>query len=324
MRRRGERVCISGRLIASAETSDLLAARVSHWSQAAARLVYPQEVLIGRVHSCYARIINVQTPAGRLLTLQGEGRLQAPLALALATDIEALGAHLPVGALVVQDIPAAAGYPAALRLHCTAAHVWDGSLQASPHVTPPVLAHLATTLATWLDRYAPTRGLAPLLSALERDATGLSATCAAAHTVLAPLLSVRHTFLATTLLTLVKSLIGLGAGLTPSGDDCLVGLLAVLHLTGSLPALCSPPVRAQFCQYVRLGTSQLSGEFVRCALEGHFAEPVVRLIQALCPPDTGVWQTHAAALAAVGHSSGVDAMVGIALGCRLLAPRFKI
>lgn len=297
----------------------MLAVRVSRWSQAAARLVHPQQVLVGRVHSCYARIINVQTPAGRLLTFQGEGRLQAPLALTLATDIEVLATHLPVGALVVQALPAATGYPAALRLYCAAAAVWDGSLQASAHVTAPGLAHIATALTAWLGHYAPRRGLAPLLLALGHDATGLSPTCAAVHTVLAPLLSVRHIFSATTLLTLVKSLVGLGEGLTPSGDDCLVGLLAVLHLTGSLPALCSPAVREQFCQCVRLGTSQLSGEFVCCALEGHFAEPVVSLMRALCTPDTGGWRTPAAALAAVGHSSGVDAMVGIALGCRLLA-----
>jgi hypothetical protein len=297
----------------------MITVRVSRWSQAAARLVHPQQVLIGRVHSCYARIINVQTPAGRLLTLQGKGRLQAPLALALATDIEALGAHLPIGTLVVQDISAATGYPAALRLRCTAVPVWDGSLQTSPRLTPPVLAYTATTLAAWLCRYAPTRGLAPLLVALERDATGLSATCGAIYPVLAPLWSGRHPFAGTTLLTLVTGLVGLGEGLTPSGDDCLVGLLAVLHVTGYLPSLCSPPVRAQFCQCVHLGTSQLSGEFVRCALEGHFAEPVVRLMRALCTPNTRVWQTHAAALAAVGHSSGVDAMVGIVFGCRLLA-----
>ena len=297
----------------------MLVVRVSRWSQAAARLVPPQQVLVGRVHSCYARIVNVQTPAGRLLTLQGEGRLQAPLALALATDMAALGVHLPVGALIVQDIPAAMGYQAALGLHCAAAPVWDGSVQASPDVPPAVLAHIATSLTTWLCRYTPTRGLAPLLSALGRDATGLSATCAAVHTVLMPLWSVRHTFSAATLLTLVQGLVGLGEGLTPSGDDCLVGLLAVLYLTGYLPALCSPPVREQCCQCVHLGTSQLSGEFVCCALEGHVAEPVLRLMRALCTPATGVWQTHAAALAAVGHSSGVDAMVGIALGCQLLA-----
>src|SRR5215470_10284981 len=97
----------------------MLTIRVSCWSQAAAHLFYPQQVVIGWVHSCYARIINVLTPTGRLVTLQGAGRLQAPLALALDTDVETLGAHLPVGTLVVQDIPAATGYPAALRLRCT-------------------------------------------------------------------------------------------------------------------------------------------------------------------------------------------------------------
>src|SRR5262249_51761235 len=208
----------------------------------------------------------VQPPAGRLLTLHGEGRLQTALALALATDIEALGARLPVGALVVQDILAATGHPAALRLHCAAARVWDGSVQTSPHLTPSVLVQMATTLAAWLCRHTPTRGLAPLLAVLGRDATDLPATCAAIYPVLAPLWSGQHPFGDGTLLTLVQSLMGLGEGLTPSGDDCLVGLLAVLHATGYLPWRCTPAVRAQLCQCIRLGTSQLSGEFVRCAL----------------------------------------------------------
>ena len=72
----------------------MLTVQVSRWSQAAASLLPPQQAVIGRVHSCYARIINVRTPSGRLLTLQGEGMLQAPLGLALATDVAALGTHL--------------------------------------------------------------------------------------------------------------------------------------------------------------------------------------------------------------------------------------
>jgi hypothetical protein len=147
---------------------------------------------------------------------------------------------------------------------------------------------------------------------------GLSAANAVAYTALAPLWAERQESAVTTLLTLVKALVGLGEGLTPSGDDFLVGLLAVLHLTGALPCRAGSPVHAQFCQCVRLGTSQLSGEFLCCAFAGHFAEPLVRLMRALCTPATDAWPAHAATLAAVGHSSGVDAMVGIALGCRLL------
>ena len=151
------------------------------------------------------------------------------------------------------------------------------------------------------------------------DPLDLSATNAAAYAVLAPLCTGQQAFAVPTLLTLVKALVGLGEGLTPSGDDFLVGLLAVLHVTGFLPCSAASTVSAQFCQCIRLGTSQLSGEFLRCAFEGHFAEPLVLLVRALCAPATDAWTAHAATLAAVGHSSGVDAMVGIALGCRLLA-----
>src|SRR5215813_97366 len=120
-----------------------LTVQVRRWSQAAASMLPPQQALIGRVHSCYARIINVRTPSGRLLTLQGEGLLQAPLGLALATDVAALGPRLPVGALVVQDIPAAGRSPAALRLCCADALVWDGQVAAQLGITPSILAHRA-------------------------------------------------------------------------------------------------------------------------------------------------------------------------------------
>jgi hypothetical protein len=297
----------------------MLTAQVSRWSQAAASLLPPQQEVIGWVHSCYARIINVRTPSGRLLTVQGEGMLQAPLGLALATDVAALGTRLPVGALVVQEIPAVRRYPAALRLRCADALVWDGRVSVQPGLTPSVLAGRAHGLAAWLYLHAPTRGLTPLLLAMEHGPMGLSATSAAAYTALAPLCAGRQEFGIPTLLTLVKALVGLGEGLTPSGDDFLVGLLAVLHVIGSLLCSAASPVHEQFCQCVRLGTSQLSGEFLRCAFAGHFAEPLVRLVRALCALETDAWPAHAATLAAVGHSSGVDAMVGIALGCRLLA-----
>ena len=206
-----------------------------------------------------------------------------------------------------------------LRLRCADAPVWDGQVAAQPGLTPSGLAGRAHGLTAWLCCHTPGRGLTPLLLALEHGPMGLSTTNAAAYAALAPLWAGRQAFAVPTLLTLVKALVGLGEGLTPSGDDFLVGLLAILHVTGSLSCHTGSPVREQFYECVRLGTSQLSGEFLRCAFEGHFAEPLVLLLRALCAPATDAWPAHAATLAAVGHSSGVDAMVGIALGCRLLA-----
>jgi hypothetical protein len=297
----------------------MLTVQVSRWSQAAANLIPPEQEVMGWVHSRYARMINVRTPGGRLLTVQGEGLLQAPLGLALATEVAGLGIRLPIGALVVQAIPTARRSPAALRLHCANALVWDGRVVAQPGLTPSVLARMAHGLAAWLCHHTPERGLTPLLLALEHGPMRLSATNAAAYRALVPLWAEPQPFAAPTLLLLVQALVGLGEGLTPSGDDFLVGLLAVLHLTGFLPCRADSAVQAQFCERVRPGTSQLSGEFLRCAFAGHFAEPLVNLVRALCAPEADAWQGHAATLATVGHSSGIDAMVGIALGCRLLA-----
>src|SRR5215813_3915584 len=144
----------------------MLTVQVRRWSQAAASLLSPQQEVIGWVHSCYARIINIRTPSKRLLTIQGEGMLQAPMGLALAADIEALGTRLPVGALVVQDIPTARRYPVVLRLRCADALVWDGHIQAQPGLSPSGLARMAHGLVTWLCRHTPRRGLMPLLLAL--------------------------------------------------------------------------------------------------------------------------------------------------------------
>lgn len=79
---------------------------------------------------------------------------------------------------------------------------------------------------------------------------------------------------------------------------------------------CLPPT---WLATLAANTTDLSAAFLRCALEGHFSEPMVRFMHALYSPDPNAWQVPAADLARVGHSSGVDAMVGVAFANHLLA-----
>jgi hypothetical protein len=273
-------------------------------------------MVVGWVQSCYARLVNLRTPTGRLLMLQGQGRLQAPLALALAGECDALVPSLPVGALVVQYHPETGGMPAALRLVCTGADAWDGRVRPVPALTAAALSRHANMLTAWLVEHVPTRGLAPLLTAW--DDRGHTIVCQRVSDAFVPLLTGCGV---TTpgLLGMVSQVVGLGEGLTPSGDDLLVGLLAVLHVTGRLHTVLPLAQCQQFLQTVSAGTLALSAEFLRCALEGDFAEPITCLVRSLFTLPPGGWPVHAASLAAVGHSSGIDAMVGMVLGCRLLA-----
>jgi hypothetical protein len=138
------------------------------------------------------------------------------------------------------------------------------------------------------------------------------------YNTLAPLLAAPE-LSSVAVLETTTQLLGLGEGLTPSGDDLWIGLLAVLHITGRLEEVFPSNAHQRVLQDVLARTSDLSAEFIRCALEGDFAEPVALFVRSLFASGWREWHAYARSLAAVGHSSGVDAMVGIVLGCRLLA-----
>jgi hypothetical protein len=115
----------------------------------------------------------------------------------------------------------------------------------------------------------------------------------------------------------LASLVGLGVGLTPSGDDVLVGALAALDLVSA----CSPgarPLRQALVESLPLPlearTTRLSAQMLRAAADGLYAEPVLDLLDALA--DGGASPAHvehaAAALARLGHRSGRDTLLGIA------------
>ncbi|RMF89120.1 MAG: DUF2877 domain-containing protein [Nitrospinota bacterium] len=281
-------------------------ATVKRWTRAAAALLCSQSFLRGQVHSCYARIINVRTPAGRLLSLQEDGYLQSPLSLILDYDIEALTATL-------SPLP---DRPVTLYLRHTGAEEWNGHLDPLPSLPARIWSQIADALTSWILTHVPERGLAPLLRTQEDCRVALPPLCRRVSPLLTPLLQSREGS-TDSLLHLAHNLIGLGPGLTPSGDDLLLGLLAVLQISGRREMLFPAPAQQAFLHRVKTQTTDLSAEFLRCALEGNFAEPLAFFIRSLIPGDPS-WPSRAKALAAVGHSSGVDTLVGIVTGCRLL------
>ena len=113
------------------------------------------------------------------------------------------------------------------------------------------------------------------------------------------------------------SLVGLGAGLTPSGDDALVGALAGLDVVSE----CSPDARLLRQALVEAlpvplepRTTRLSAQMLRAAAHGLYAEPVLALLDALARDDTSPASVERAAeaLSRLGHRSGRDTLLGIA------------
>ncbi|AXH96853.1 DUF2877 domain-containing protein [Ornithinimicrobium avium] len=110
----------------------------------------------------------------------------------------------------------------------------------------------------------------------------------------------------------VAALVGLGPGLTPSGDDVLCGMLLVLGAAGH-------PDRAALADAVRGSlhrTTALSATLLRDALDGYAVPPVRDLLAAAQhgpgPGDGGAGLTVLArAVTRIGHSSGSDLLVGV-------------
>jgi Protein of unknown function (DUF2877) len=104
-----------------------------------------------------------------------------------------------------------------------------------------------------------------------------------------------------------RSMVGLGTGLTPSGDDALCGVLLALRAAGS-GRLGS--VRDAVAAHVGRTTS-LSASLLRTATEGYAVPCVVRLASALAGGDLPGAETALPEVLAIGHSSGSDLVAGL-------------
>jgi hypothetical protein len=114
------------------------------------------------------------------------------------------------------------------------------------------------------------------------------------------------------------ALVGFGEGLTPAGDDCVVGALAAVHRLSPawLSTHAAQPDR--LAEAARTRTTDLARDFLLEALDGRFAEPVLALLTA---PTDDVARKAAAKLLSMGATSGADTLCGIRLACQALEAR---
>lgn len=111
-----------------------------------------------------------------------------------------------------------------------------------------------------------------------------------------------------------QKMIGLGVGLTPSGDDFLTGLLLLLQM-----AEYSDKKHRYFIKQIVEGVKKLSRQtnifgwsYLYGACHGHGAEVVLSAISELFEKEQS--KTKLQRLTGAGATSGLDTLVGIAMG----------
>jgi len=155
-------------------------------------------------------------------------------------------------------------------------------------------------------RHAPEGSLLELLSAAPRPAEPLAAGVLAEAGRAAQALAEGWAGEAGRLQAAAARLAGLGQGLTPAGDDWLVGAM--------LWAWLSQPGPERACSLVAAAaaprTTALSAAHLRAAAAGQCSAAWHRLLPALCGGPQAKLEAAARDVLAVGHTSGGDALAG--------------
>jgi hypothetical protein len=106
-------------------------------------------------------------------------------------------------------------------------------------------------------------------------------------------------------------LLGLGAGLTPAGDDLLSGLLIALHALGR------DDLARRLAGFIdaasATATSPMSRAFLACAAAGEPSEALHAMLAGAVIGDPQAISRGLDALAGTGHSSGFDMLAGALL-----------
>ena len=265
----------------------------------------PRTALKGRVHSVFARACNIVC-GPTWLTLcahdAGNGPTVLRLARGPAGDLRLL---FDAGERIDGDCHGLRSARAEVTLH--GACVWRPA--ESMAALPP--AGLDSNLRLAGERLA--RHRATRASVIDREAAPVAVALARACRVLDGEQVVCH----------AARLIGWGEGLTPAGDDFLIGLIGGLDasLCGDARRLRLRETLAGVLVAGSRRTSPIAAHYLRLAAAGHYNEALLRLRDALrCEHDVAAIDAALHSALAVGATSGADTVSGLLAGLRVWLP----
>lgn len=260
----------------------------------------------GTIHSVYKKTINIQVGTF-LLALQARSTPQSPLSMITAfSERELTCLNIAAGQNVKITPSALILLPETdpVFFFYKNASVFDSFLSPGPVTFYDFLyTAIQQSSATGFRRiFVPSSDPLPGDQTLINKAAvqKLSAAAASFH---------KQDYIACA--SQLSGLIGLGIGLTPSGDDFLCGVLAGMILLNKEDHPLSSFLKSELQTHLE-NTNDISRSFLVCALSSHFSRPVKEL------PMLSSYPEVLSSFEAIGHSSGIDTLCGIFFICSLL------
>lgn len=277
------------------------------------------------VHSIFESVLNLETRNG-LITIGVPSVDPLPHGLRISRELDFRSLGLRTGQLVILERHRIRIPGSTIEIDLSDATPWSPRL--------PVISHWVAK-ARWRDRAAEMRRLAAAaVRARPGAGNGIGALIDLEHGpsigAVARLAGPRLERLAHAVRTgdraaaglAAELLVGLGPGLTPSGDDALVGMAAAvtaMAAPGSFDATFLGAVAAS----APTRTTMVGATFLRHASAGQFSAGVHQLMAVLIGPDARDAQATIERCVAHGATSGADMLVGALAGLDALAPAVR-
>ena len=294
-------------------------AALSH-SDAIASLIEHGRPWRGVVHSEFRSVLNIATEGALIaVAAPSAGRLPNGVAADMGPDFRRLGIR---AGMVVEHGPGTLSIDeAGVVIDLSRTEAWSPRLAHPTEGTTEsvrrwrarasAIRRLAATVTA--GRAGAGRGLGPLVGPWPEGSRGDLAD--RARPVMSGLRKAVRDRNGEAAATMARALIGLGPGLTPSGDDALVGVAAACHALGS-------PVSgflADALVDVDARTTAIAASYLRHAGRGEFAERIHVLLADLLGSDVSRIEPVVRAFVNWGASSGTDCLVGVLLGLDAVA-----
>lgn len=238
-------------------------------------------------------------------------RWRGPLTITLDRSIDQLRA-LDVGAAAVFTHNRLIFPATEITLTASPAVVWQAPAPMSAPCPIDQQRHTLKQIAGLILTREPDRGFGPLLaSLLDLPPSGpLSADQVTILNILQTLRLAVRAHDVPAVLASIDQLLGRGSGLTPSGDDCVLGLLLMLNrwqANYDWNELNRAVIAAAYHK-----TTTISANLIECAAAGQADERLLNVVDGIAAGEP----TAAECVERVlewGNSSGIDALVGISM-----------
>lgn len=274
------------------------------------QLSFSQKGIITGVTS---RGIFIQLDTGRVLFLSFE-RFRGPLTLNLSGDTSMLKLLDYKSPVVIQDGKITVIY-SGLEINYSHAQIWEAPLRSGSLLSPEdrisIIKSAASQILSQKRGSALNRIFANLLNLELNHSVAIKTQFPGADG--ADLLQLLKTGDVDSILSALRPILGFGVGLTPAGDDLILGLLLAFNRWKSVlrPSFDIARLNDLLIQAASQKTTCLSANLILCAVQGHADERLIYALDGMMTGDPALDQCIRYILA-WGDSSGCYALAGMA------------